>query len=97
MSGEPQKPVLPREAHSEHPRTPLIAHRTRDEWATRRYTLLMKPDLDLVTRRAQIIAEIEESIAQLDRGEFVTEEQLRARFASERAARADSQAIPCPS
>jgi len=57
----------------------------------------MKPDLDLVTRRAQIIAEIEESIAQLDRGEFVTEEQLRARLAASRAARADSQAIPCPS
>ena len=97
MSGEPQNPAPARDAHSENPRTPLIAHRTRDEWATRRYTLLMKPDLDLVTRRAQIIAEIEESIAQLDRGEFVTEEQLRARFASERAARADSQAIPCPS
>jgi len=57
----------------------------------------MTPDSDLATRRAQIIAEIEESIAQLDRGEFVTEEQLRARFASERAARAYSQAIPCPS
>jgi len=47
---------------------------------------------DLVTRRAEIIAEIEESIAQLDRGEFVTEEQLRARLASERAARRTSQA-----
>ena len=57
----------------------------------------MTPDPDLVARRAQIIAEIQESIAQLDGGEFVTEEQLRARFASERAARADSQAIPCPS
>ena len=57
----------------------------------------MTPDPDLVARRAQIIAEIQESIAQLDRGEFVTEEQLRARFASERAARANSQAIPCPS
>ena len=57
----------------------------------------MKPDPDLVARRAQIIAEIQESIAQLDGGEFVTEEQLRARFAASRAARANSQAIPCPS
>ena len=63
----------------------------------RRYTFAMTPDPDLVARRAQIIAEIEESIAQLDRGEFVTEEQLRARFAASRAARANSQAIPCPS
>ena len=47
----------------------------------------MTPDSDLATRRAQIIAEIEESIAQLDRGEFVTEEQLRARMASEREQR----------
>jgi Arc/MetJ-type ribon-helix-helix transcriptional regulator len=47
---------------------------------------------DLATRRAEIIAEIEESIAQLDRGEFVTEEHLRARFAARRAARAKSQA-----
>ena len=56
----------------------------------------MTPDSDLATRRAQIIAEIEESIAQLDRGEFVTEEQLRARFASERAARRESQDAKCP-
>jgi len=47
---------------------------------------------DLATRRAQIVAEIEESLAQLDRGEFVTEEQLRARVASRRAAQGDSQA-----
>jgi predicted transcriptional regulator len=57
----------------------------------------MTPDSDLVARRAEIVAEIEESIAQLDRGEFVTEEELRAHMAARRAARADSQAIPCPS
>jgi hypothetical protein len=54
----------------------------------------MTPDPDLVARRAQIIAEIQESIAQLDRGEFVTEDQLRARFASERAARLSNRLMP---
>jgi hypothetical protein len=47
-------------------------------------------------RRAQIIAEIEESIAQLDRGDFVTEEQLRARLASERAARVKPRITQTP-
>jgi len=47
----------------------------------------MTPDPDLVTRRAEIVAEIEESNSQLDRGEFVTEDQLRARSASRREQR----------
>jgi predicted transcriptional regulator len=47
---------------------------------------------DLTSRRAQIVAEIDESLAQLDRGEFVTEDQLRTRIASRRAVQAGSQA-----
>jgi predicted transcriptional regulator len=41
---------------------------------------------DLGARRSQMVAEIEESLAQLDRGEFVTEEQLRANIASRQRA-----------
>jgi predicted transcriptional regulator len=52
----------------------------------------MTPDLDSAMRRAQIVTEIEESLAQLDRGEFVSEEQIRARIASRRATQRDSQA-----
>ncbi len=47
---------------------------------------------DLATRRAQIVAEIDESLAQLDRGEFVTEDQLRTRIAARRAAQAETHA-----
>jgi predicted transcriptional regulator len=36
-------------------------------------------------RMSGLIAEIDESLAELDRGEFVTEEQLRARMAERRA------------
>jgi antitoxin ParD1/3/4 len=48
---------------------------------------------DLVTRRAEIIARLEESIAQADRGEGVTGEELRARFAARRAAFEQSEKV----
>ncbi len=82
---------------------PATEHLLQQELATGRYPepsaliahalgLVKAERADLITRRAEIIAEIEESIAQLDRGEFVTEDQLSARFAARRAARANSQA-----
>jgi antitoxin ParD1/3/4 len=48
---------------------------------------------DLVTRRAEIIARLEESIAQADRGEGVTGEELRARLAARRAAFEQSEKV----
>ncbi len=54
--------------------------------------LLSAERTDLATRRSQMLAEVQESLAQLDRGEFVTEEQLRARLAVRRSASLGSQA-----
>jgi Arc/MetJ-type ribon-helix-helix transcriptional regulator len=47
---------------------------------------------DLATRRAEIIAELENSIAQADRGEGYDEAQLRVRMAARRAARQQTTA-----
>ncbi len=72
----------------------LAAGRYRDPSALIAHALelVQAERADLVTRRAQIIAESDEGLAQLDRGEFVTEEQLRARMTARRAVQPDAQA-----
>jgi Arc/MetJ-type ribon-helix-helix transcriptional regulator len=47
--------------------------------------LLEQSDDDLTAHRAQIVSTLEQSIAQADRGEGFTEEQLRDRMAARRA------------
>jgi len=55
--------------------------------------LLEAEQIDLSTRRAQIIARLEESIAQADRGEGISGEELRARFKARRAAFEQSEKV----
>jgi antitoxin ParD1/3/4 len=83
---------------------PALEKRLQQELATGRYRelseliahaldLVKAERADLVTRRAQIVARLEQSIAQADRGEGVTGEELRARFAARRAAFEQSEKV----
>jgi Arc/MetJ-type ribon-helix-helix transcriptional regulator len=49
--------------------------------------------VSLSTRRAEIIAELEESVAQARRGEGVTGEELRARYEIRKATLEKSQVV----
>jgi antitoxin ParD1/3/4 len=75
---------------------PALEKRLQQELAIGRYRepseliahaldLVKAERADLVTRRSEIIARLEESIAQADRGEGVSGEELRARRAARRA------------
>jgi predicted transcriptional regulator len=46
---------------------------------------------ELAARRSQMVAEIDESLAQLDAGQFVTAEQMRERMAAHRSVQNRSQ------
>jgi predicted transcriptional regulator len=76
---------------------PATEQRLQQELAIGRYRgpadlIAHAPDLvkakreDLATRRTAFFGEIEESIAQGERGEVFTEEEVRARMAARRAA-----------
>jgi len=83
---------------------PAIEARIQQEFATGRYAapadllnqaldLLAAERIDLAARRAAIVARLEESCAQADRGEGVTGEELRARFEARKATFEQSEKV----
>ena len=83
---------------------PATEARIQQEFATGRYAapadllnqaldLLEAERMDLAARRAAIVARLEESSAQADRGEGVTGEELRARFEARKATFEQSEKV----